>query len=128
MIGQVAQVDPQVLDNFDTDKFLAEYVDINGVSPDVFRPKRVVDQIRNQRAQQQKIAQQQAIEQQQAQTQNTNANTLQKVSNTDPGNPIRYVLTRRWCMSDLETKAKENKSERDQELNDLRSIFGNCIR
>lgn len=84
MIGQVAQVDPQVLDNFDTDKFLAEYVDINGVSPDVFRPKRVVDQIRNQRAQQQQIAQQQAIEQQQAQTQNTNANTLQTVSNTDP--------------------------------------------
>ena len=26
-------------------------------------------------------------------------------------------------MSDLETKAKENKSERDQELNDLRSIL-----
>ncbi|MCF4221350.1 portal protein, partial [Acinetobacter baumannii] len=83
MVGQVAQIDPQVLDKFDTDKFIDEYMDINGVSPNVFRPKRIIDQIRSDRAAQQQIAQQQALEAQQAQTQNTNANTVKTVSDTD---------------------------------------------
>lgn len=83
MVGQIAQVDPQVLDKFDTDKFLDEYASNNGVSPNIFRPKRVVDEIRNQRAQQQAMAQQQALAAQQAQTQNTNANTVKTVGDTD---------------------------------------------
>ncbi|WP_457794269.1 portal protein [Acinetobacter baumannii] len=83
MVGQIAQVDPQVLDKFDTDKFLDEYASNNGVSPNIFRPKRIVDEIRNQRAQQQAMAQQQALAAQQAQTQNTNANTVKTVSDTD---------------------------------------------
>jgi len=83
MIGQVAQVDPQVLDKVDTDKFMDEYAEINGVSPDIFRPQRIVDQIRSDRAAQQQIAQQQALAAQQAQTQNTNANTVKTVSDTD---------------------------------------------
>lgn len=83
MVGQIAQVDQQVLDKFDTDKFLDEYMDINGVSPNVFRPQRIVDQIRGQRAQQQQIAQEQALAAQQAQTQNANANTLKTVGDTN---------------------------------------------
>ncbi|WP_262016402.1 hypothetical protein [Acinetobacter baumannii] len=49
---------------------------LTAYSPDIFRPQRIVDQIRSDRAAQQQIAQQQALAAQQAQTQNTNANTL----------------------------------------------------
>jgi len=83
MVGQIAQIDPDVMDKFDTDKFMDEYMDINGVSPNVFRPQRIVDQIRGQRAQQQQIAQEQALAAQQAQTQNANANTLKTVGDTN---------------------------------------------
>jgi len=84
MVGNVAQVDPQVLDKFDTDKFIDEYAEIIGASPMIFRDRKVVDQIRSDRAQQQQIAQQQALMQQQAQTQNQNANTVKTVSEINP--------------------------------------------
>ena len=86
IVGNVAQVDPQVLDKFDTDKFLDEYADIIGASPMIFRDKKTVDQIRAQRAQQQQIAQQQALMQQQATTTNQQASAMRTVSEIDPEN------------------------------------------
>ncbi|MCU4406692.1 portal protein [Acinetobacter junii] len=84
MVGNVAQVDAQVLDKFDTDKFLDEYAEIIGASPTIFRDPKEVAQIRSNRAQQQQIAQQQALMQQQAATQNQQANAMRTVSEIDP--------------------------------------------
>ncbi|MEX5367409.1 portal protein [Acinetobacter haemolyticus] len=86
IVGNVAQVDPQVLDKFDTDKFIDEYADIIGASPTVFRDQKAVDQIRANRAEQQQIAQQQALMQQLAATQNQQANAMRTVSEIDPQN------------------------------------------
>ena len=84
IVGNVAQVDPQVLDKFDTDKFIDEYAEIIGASPMIFRDPKVVEQMRADRAKQQQIAQQQALLQQQADTQNQNANTARTVSEINP--------------------------------------------
>lgn len=84
IVGNVAQVDPQVLDKFDTDKFIDEYAEIIGASPMIFRDPKVVEQIRADRAKQQQVAQQQALLQQQADTQNQNANTARTVSEINP--------------------------------------------
>lgn len=83
MISSVAQINPDALDKFDTDKYIDEYADTIGASPTIFRNQKQIDQIRSQRAQQQQIAQQQALVQQQAATQQQQANTIKTVGETD---------------------------------------------
>lgn len=83
MISTVAQINPDVLDKFDTDKYIDEYANTIGASPTIFRSQQQTNQLRASRAQQQQMMQQQALAQQQAATQNQQANTLKTVSNTD---------------------------------------------
>ncbi len=83
MVGQIAQVDPQVLDKFNTDKYLDEYAGVIGASPTVFRTQQQVDQLRQQRAQQQQVAQQAALQQAQATTTKQNADALKSASQVD---------------------------------------------
>ncbi|ENW78218.1 hypothetical protein F909_03904 [Acinetobacter sp. ANC 3929] len=85
MVGQIAQVDQQVLDKFDTDKFLDEYADTIGASPTIFRDKKAVEQIRTQRAEQQQVAAQQEAMLQQSNASKQQAEALRTVSevNTD---------------------------------------------
>ncbi|RMD00056.1 phage head-tail adapter protein [Aquitalea palustris] len=52
-LGQVAQFKPEVLDKFDADKWADEYSDALGVNPDLIVSEDQVQQIRQQRAQQQ---------------------------------------------------------------------------
>lgn len=84
MVAQVAQVNPNVLDKFDTDSFLDEYADIIGASPKIFVDQKKVEQTRANRAEQQQFSQQQALMQQQANTQNQQANAMRTVSEIDP--------------------------------------------
>lgn len=86
MVSTVAQVDPQILDRFDSDKYIEEYADIIGAPATVFRPNKDVEQIRSNRAKQQQLAQQQALMQQQAETQSKQAQTVKTVSDVDSEN------------------------------------------
>ena len=56
---QIAQVQPDYLDNFNLDKYAQVTADKRGVSPDILRSSKEVQEIREQRAQQQAQAQQQ---------------------------------------------------------------------
>lgn len=56
---QIAQVQPDFLDNFDLDKYAQVVSDKRGVSPEILRSSEEVQKIRQQRAQQQQQAQQQ---------------------------------------------------------------------
>lgn len=84
MVGQIAQVDPQVLDKFDTDKFMDEYADTIGASPTIFRDKKAVEQIRAQRAQQQQEQMQQQAQMQQSAINKQQAEAIQTASQVDP--------------------------------------------
>lgn len=55
-VGQVAQVDPQVLDKIDRDQMVDEYADITGVPPRIVVPDDKVAEIRAVRAKAQKDA------------------------------------------------------------------------
>lgn len=62
-VGQIANVKPQVLDKIDEDKTVDVIAKITGVTQEIMRDPREVDQIRQQRAQaQQAAAQMQAIQ------------------------------------------------------------------
>lgn len=84
MVSSIAQVNPEVLDKFDTDKYLDEYASVIGASPMVFRSNQQVQQIREQRAQQQQAVQQVAMEQAQAATGKQTADAMKSVSQIDP--------------------------------------------
>lgn len=60
-VGNLAGVDPQVLDILDFDAFVTEYADLMGVPPKIIRDKESLQQMRDARAKQQ---QQQALLQQ----------------------------------------------------------------
>lgn len=75
-LGAIAQFKPDVLDKFDADRWVDEYSDMLGVSPDLIVPGEQVALVRNQRAQQQQAAQQAAML-------NSGADTAQKLGAVD---------------------------------------------
>ncbi|EMT2447101.1 head-tail connector protein [Acinetobacter baumannii] len=84
IVGQVAQVDPQVLDKFNSDEFIDEFAEIIGASPRIFNDKKVVDQIRADRAQRQQAQAQQEAMAQQAGINKQQAEALNTASQVDP--------------------------------------------
>jgi len=60
-LGQIAQFKPEVLDNFDADKWAEMYSDMLGVAPELIVPSGKVALIRQQRAEQQAQAQRSAM-------------------------------------------------------------------
>ena len=52
-IGQLAQAKPEALDKLDVDQAIDAFAEMSGVSPTVIVPQEQVEQIRQQRAQQQ---------------------------------------------------------------------------
>ncbi|CCG34017.1 TPA: portal protein [Klebsiella aerogenes] len=79
-IGQLAQVKPEALDKLDTDQAIDAFAEMSGVSPTVIVPQEQVNQIREERAQQQK--QQQAMAMGMAAAQG--AKTLSEAQTADP--------------------------------------------
>ncbi|EMJ4547604.1 phage tail protein [Klebsiella aerogenes] len=79
-IGQLAQVKPEALDKLDTDQAIDAFAEMSGVSPTVIIPQEQVNQIREERAQQQK--QQQAMAMGMAAAQG--AKTLSEAQTADP--------------------------------------------
>lgn len=79
-IGQLAQVKPEALDKLDTDQAIDAFAEMSGVSPTVIVPQEQVNQIREERAQQQK--QQQAMAMGMAAAQG--AKTLSEAKTADP--------------------------------------------
>ncbi|HCM7359883.1 TPA: phage tail protein [Klebsiella aerogenes] len=79
-IGQLAQVKPEALDKLDTDQAIDAFAEMSGVSPTVIVPQEQVNQIRQDRAQQQK--QQQAMAMGMAAAQG--AKTLSEAQTADP--------------------------------------------
>lgn len=77
-MGQVAQFDPAVLDNIDTDKLADIYGDITSIPPGILREQADVDEMREQRAQ----AQAQQAQTEQASMQ---ADTANKLAETEVG-------------------------------------------
>jgi len=78
-LGAVAQLGkPEVLDNFDEDRWADDYADMLGVDPNLLRTDEEVGTIRQGRAQQQMAAQQAALAEQQAKT-------VQALGNTPTG-------------------------------------------
>lgn len=86
IVGNIAQIDQSVLDKFDTDKFVDEYADINGIPAIIFRDERTVQNIRQQRADAQAQAQAQEQAMQQAAMQQQQAKALKDVGDTDTDN------------------------------------------
>lgn len=78
-IGQLAQVKPEALDKLDTDQAIDAFAEMSGVSPTVIVPQEQVNQIREERAQQQK---QQAMAMGMAAAQG--AKTLSEAQTADP--------------------------------------------
>ncbi|EPF6608273.1 TPA: phage tail protein [Klebsiella aerogenes] len=79
-IGHLAQVKPEALDKLDTDQAIDAFAEMSGVSPTVIVPQEQVNQIREERAQQQK--QQQAMAMGMAAAQG--AKTLSEAQTADP--------------------------------------------
>lgn len=77
-LGMVAQMKPDVLDNFDADRWAETYSDMLGVDPTLIVPGDRVALVRQQRAQAQQQAAQQAA-------MNQGADTMQKLGNVDTG-------------------------------------------
>lgn len=75
-LGQAAQFDQAILDNIDIDAAARDRADIEGVNLGILRPTEAVEEIRAQRAEQQK-AQAEAQQQQQAQDEATYASSEQ---------------------------------------------------
>lgn len=64
--GELAAVNPEVLDRFDADESLKQFSQMIGVVPSIIKSDEEVEQIRQQRAEQQQAAAQAEIQQQQA--------------------------------------------------------------
>ena len=86
VVANIAQLKPDALDKFNSDGFLDEYAEINGVPPTAITDQKTLQLIRKQRAEAQAQAQQQQDMLAQAQMQEQQANALQTVSNTDSEN------------------------------------------
>jgi len=79
-LGAIAQMNPEVLDKFDVDKWADTYSDALGIDPSLIKDDEVVAQVRQQRAQQQAQAQQ-------AEQMNQHADTAQKLSSAKTNEP-----------------------------------------
>lgn len=86
-LGQVAEFKPDVLDNFDSDKWAELYSDMLGVDPELIVPGDQVALVRKQRAQ----AQQQAQKMEQMQQASQTAKNLGQTP-TDGGNAASDVM------------------------------------
>lgn len=62
-VGQIAQIDPRVLDNINNDESIHELADITGIKKTILNAPEVVRRTREQRAQQQAAMQQEAMRQ-----------------------------------------------------------------
>jgi hypothetical protein len=95
-MGNLAAVNPEVLDNVDFDEMVDEYADALGVSPKVIRATAAVMQLRDARAKQQQAAQTLQASQSAAQTGATAAQGAQTLSQTDVGggqNALQLMLS-----------------------------------
>lgn len=79
-LAGVAQIKPDVLDKFDSDRWVDEYADDLGINPELVVAQDKVDAARMQRAQQIK-------QQQQAEMMNQQADTAQKLANAKTDQP-----------------------------------------
>lgn len=79
-IGQLAQFKPEALDKLDVDKAIDSFADMSGVSATVVLPQEQVEQIRQQRAEQQRAAQ----AMQMGMTAVDGAKTLSETNTQDP--------------------------------------------
>lgn len=79
-IGQIANFKPDVVDKFDSDKWVDVYSDILGVNPELIVSDKNVALIRNQRAQAQAA-------QAKSEAENQAADTAQKLGNVDVSKP-----------------------------------------
>lgn len=57
MLGQLVQISPDAIDNFDSDEFVGEYSEGAGIPPKIIRPEDAVAAIRDQRQKAQQAAQ-----------------------------------------------------------------------
>ncbi|MGL4666329.1 MAG: portal protein [Saezia sp.] len=86
-IGGLAQIKGDVLDKFDSDKWVDIYADSLGVDPELIVPDEVVAGMRQQRAQQAQAAQEAAMMQQGADVAQTLSNTK-----TDDANALTGIM------------------------------------
>lgn len=87
-LGMVAQMKPDVLDKFDSDRWADEYADMLGVDPSLILANEQVAKVRQARAQAQQAQAQMAAMQQQAQT----AQTLSKAQTGPNQNALMDVM------------------------------------
>jgi len=92
-LGTVAQMKPEVLDNFDPDAYAEIYSDMLGVDPNILVASDKVAFMRQQRAQQQAQAQQAAINNQRADTAQKLASAPTKNGSSNALNDIMGQLT-----------------------------------
>lgn len=85
--GNLAAVDPEVMDNIDTDAAVREYADILGNSPTVIRERVERDEIRKQRLERQQAQEQAEQAQQVAETAQGGAQAAKVLSETDTQQP-----------------------------------------
>lgn len=79
-VGNLAGVDPSVMDKWDLDQTIDHYATINGVPPDIVRADDAVAKLREQRQMQQQAAQAAAM----AKPVNDAAGAVEKLSNAQP--------------------------------------------
>jgi len=92
-LGTVAQMKPEVLDNFDPDSYAAVYSDMLGVDPSLLVASDKVALLRKQRAQAQQAQQQAAMQNQQAQTAQTLSQTPTQGGGSNALNDVMGNLT-----------------------------------
>jgi hypothetical protein len=88
-VGQIASIDPQALDKFNVDEAIDVQADMFGVSPKIIRTKDQVGILREQRAQQQRMAQMAAM----AQPMKDGAQAAKALGDTDSENAKAILQT-----------------------------------
>lgn len=81
--GQMAQIDPNIVDKLDADEALDQYARMIGVVPTIVRSTEAVQAIRQQRAEQQKAALDAQIQQQQSQAAQSQSAAVRNVAEAD---------------------------------------------
>ena len=92
-LGTVAQMKPEVLDNFDPDSYAEIYSDMLGVDPSILVASDKVALVRKQRAQAQQAQQQAAMNAQRAQTAQTLSQTPTQNGSSNALNDVMGNLT-----------------------------------
>jgi len=84
--GQLAAVKPEVLDRFDADEALKQFAQMTGAVPSIIKSDEEVEQIRQQRAEQQQAVVQAEIEQQQAAAAQSGTQAVKNISEAGQSN------------------------------------------